>query len=262
MTSPRTTQGSRPPFRRGGRRRRQCFCKENTIDYKDVSSIRRFITDRGRIEAGKKSGNCAKCQRNLTTAIKRARHLALLPFAPDHLRVTGSVTTSTRISDDEEKIPEPKDDEKAEASAESRSTDGAGDTSETGEIRKTAVIAGADETSEAEADEQPEAAADTAVTESEADDSSPEPEESAGDASTDEVVTTGEAAETPVSEGEDTEAEADDALTEAPEDTVKAETDEDDPATEAESEEPSDDVSTTEPESEAEAEASTDEEDK
>jgi small subunit ribosomal protein S18 len=105
MTTPRTTQGDagRPPFRRGGaRRRRQCYCKESTIDYKDVSGIRRFITDRGRIEAGKKSGNCAKCQRNLTTAIKRARHLALLPYAPDHLRVTGTVSTGGKISNEDE----------------------------------------------------------------------------------------------------------------------------------------------------------------
>jgi small subunit ribosomal protein S18 len=105
MTTPRTTQGGagRPPFRRGGaRRRRQCYCKESTVDYKDVSGIRRFITDRGRIEAGKKSGNCAKCQRNLTTAIKRARHLALLPYAPDHLRVTGTVSTGGKIANEDE----------------------------------------------------------------------------------------------------------------------------------------------------------------
>ena len=94
MTSPRTTQGARPSFRRGGRRRRQCFCKETKVDYKDISNIRRFITDRGRIEPGKKSGNCAKCQRTLTTAIKRARHLALLPYAPHHLRVTGEVAVN------------------------------------------------------------------------------------------------------------------------------------------------------------------------
>ena len=102
MTSPRTTQGARPTFRRGGRRRRQCFCKESKVDYKDVSNIRRFITDRGRIEAGKKSGNCAKCQRTLTIAIKRARHLALLPYAPHHLRVTGQVAVSSKISEEDE----------------------------------------------------------------------------------------------------------------------------------------------------------------
>ena len=94
MTSPRSIQGGRPTFRRGGRRRRQCFCKETKVDYKDISNIRRFITDRGRIEPGKKSGNCAKCQRTLTTAIKRARHLALLPYAPHHLRVTGEVAVN------------------------------------------------------------------------------------------------------------------------------------------------------------------------
>lgn len=117
MTTPRTPQGgaSRPPFRRGvTRRRRQCYCKENTVDYKNVSSIRRFITDRGRIEAGKKSGNCAKCQRNLTTAIKRARHLALLPYAPDHLRVTGSVSSGGKISDEEQATIEHADVELAE----------------------------------------------------------------------------------------------------------------------------------------------------
>ena len=102
MTSPRTTQGARPTFRRGGRRRRQCFCKESKVDYKDISNIRRFITDRGRIEAGKKSGNCAKCQRTLTIAIKRARHLALLPYAPHHLRVTGEVAVSSKISEEDE----------------------------------------------------------------------------------------------------------------------------------------------------------------
>ncbi|MEC9293149.1 MAG: 30S ribosomal protein S18 [Chloroflexota bacterium] len=104
MTSQRTTQGARPTFRRGGRRRRQCFCKESKVDYKDVSNIRRFITDRGRIEAGKKSGNCAKCQRTLTIAIKRARHLALLPYAPHHLRVTGEVAVNAKITEDDEVV--------------------------------------------------------------------------------------------------------------------------------------------------------------
>ena len=104
MTTQRTTQGARPTFRRGGRRRRQCFCKESKVDYKDVSNIRRFITDRGRIEAGKKSGNCAKCQRTLTLAIKRARHLALIPYAPHHLRVTGEVAVSAKIDEEDEAV--------------------------------------------------------------------------------------------------------------------------------------------------------------
>lgn len=153
MTTPRTPQagGSRPPFRRGGRRRRQCFCKESTVDYKDVSSIRRFITDRGRIEAGKKSGNCAKCQRNLTTAIKRARHLALLPYAPEHLRVTGAVSTS-KISDDEEET----------------TTDEATESTEVAEVTEDAPVAEAateEEASEETESEETEAAAEDVSTE-------------------------------------------------------------------------------------------------
>lgn len=102
-----TRGGGRPPTRRfSGRRRRQCVCKEvGTITYKDVSVLRRFISDRGRIESGRKSGNCAKCQRELSTAISRARFMGLLPYAPNHLRVTGSIAPSTSAAgaeDDEE----------------------------------------------------------------------------------------------------------------------------------------------------------------
>lgn len=87
-----------------GRRRRQCVCKEvGTVGYKDISVLRRFISDRGRIESGRKSGNCAKCQRELSTAISRARFLALLPYAPNHQRVTGSIAPATAAkSEDEE----------------------------------------------------------------------------------------------------------------------------------------------------------------
>ena len=123
MTTQRTTQGARPTFRRGGRRRRQCFCKESKVDYKDVSNIRRFITDRGRIEAGKKSGNCAKCQRTLTLAIKRARHLALLPYAPHHLRVTGEVAVSAKIEEDEAVIAASEESEESAESTEQTQVD-------------------------------------------------------------------------------------------------------------------------------------------
>ena len=123
MTSQRTTQGARPTFRRGGRRRRQGFCKESKVDYKDVSNIRRFITDRGRIEAGKKSGNCAKCQRTLTIALKRARHLALLPYAPHHLRVTGEVAVSAKIEEDEAVIDASEESEEIAESTEQTQVD-------------------------------------------------------------------------------------------------------------------------------------------
>ncbi len=64
-------------------RRRVCrFCadKVQEIDYKDVSTIRRFITERGKIVPSRVSGTCAPHQRQLTTAIKRARNIALIAF--------------------------------------------------------------------------------------------------------------------------------------------------------------------------------------
>ena len=66
---------------RGRRTRRKVcsFCVEE-IDYKDVAKLRRYITERGKILPRRISGNCAKHQRQMTTAIKRARNIALLPF--------------------------------------------------------------------------------------------------------------------------------------------------------------------------------------
>ena len=74
--------------RRGGRkgRRKVCiFCvdKIGAIDYKDVAKLRRFISERGKILPRRVTGTCARHQRDLTVAIKRARHLALLPFSSD-----------------------------------------------------------------------------------------------------------------------------------------------------------------------------------
>jgi small subunit ribosomal protein S18 len=65
-------------------RRKVCaFCADKVavIDYKDVGRIRKFISERGKILPKRMSGTCAPHQRELTTAIKRARHLAFLPFA-------------------------------------------------------------------------------------------------------------------------------------------------------------------------------------
>jgi len=75
-------------------RRKVCpFCleKAESIDYKDVAKLRRFISDRGRIEPRRKLGTCAKHQRLLSTALKRARHLALLPYTSAHIRQSGGV---------------------------------------------------------------------------------------------------------------------------------------------------------------------------
>lgn len=73
-------------FERGGgfQRRRQRnveYCpKGKCFDYKDVDTLRKYITESGKIRPRRQTGNCARCQRNLAREIKRARHLALLPF--------------------------------------------------------------------------------------------------------------------------------------------------------------------------------------
>ncbi len=70
------------PWRRRGRRRvcRYCADKDLAIDYKDPQALRYFVTERGKIVPRRISGSCAKHQRAITTAIKRARIIALLPF--------------------------------------------------------------------------------------------------------------------------------------------------------------------------------------
>src|SRR6058998_2044821 len=77
-----------PPGLRRPRRKVCTFCvdKVQKIDYKDVGRIRRFISDRGKIDPRRKSGTCAKHQRMLTTALKRARLMAMLPYTADHVR--------------------------------------------------------------------------------------------------------------------------------------------------------------------------------
>lgn len=71
------------PRRRPMFRRKVCrFCADKTlkIDYKDVRTISQFVTERGKMTPSRITGNCARHQRLLTTAIKRARSIALLPF--------------------------------------------------------------------------------------------------------------------------------------------------------------------------------------
>ena len=75
--------------RRSYHRQKQCrFCanQDLAIDYKDVDTLRRFTTDHGKIRSRRQTGTCAKHQRELAKAIKRARHLALLPFSGEALR--------------------------------------------------------------------------------------------------------------------------------------------------------------------------------
>jgi small subunit ribosomal protein S18 len=62
------------------------FCVDKkSIDYKEINQLRRFISERGKIEPRRRSGVCAKHQRPLALAIKRARFLALLPYTPAHV---------------------------------------------------------------------------------------------------------------------------------------------------------------------------------
>ena len=66
----------------GRRRKKVCvFCgKDNVIDYKDTNKLKRYVSERGKILPRRITGNCAKHQRALTVAIKRARHIALMPY--------------------------------------------------------------------------------------------------------------------------------------------------------------------------------------
>ena len=84
----RAFERSERPGGRGGRkgRRKVCqFCvdKIDSIDYKDVARLRRFMSERAKILPRRVTGTCARHQRDLTVAIKRARQIALLPFVSE-----------------------------------------------------------------------------------------------------------------------------------------------------------------------------------
>ena len=98
----RMTQGRgiRPRREKGRRfvfRPKVCpFCADKLeIDYKNASRLRRYVSDRGRIEPRRRTGVCAKHQRRVALAIKRARYLALLPYTQDHVRDTSRVEAKT-----------------------------------------------------------------------------------------------------------------------------------------------------------------------
>ncbi len=78
--------------RRSRQRRRGCpFCAGgiDTLDYKNTDLLRRYISDRGKILPRRKAHLCARHQRRVARAIKRARQLALLPYTDEHIRLTG-----------------------------------------------------------------------------------------------------------------------------------------------------------------------------
>ncbi len=89
QNGPTTSEPRQEQRRRFRRRSRVCyFCTENIsqVDYKDAELLRRYLTEQGKIKPRRQTGTCAKHQRSLARAIKRARHLALLPFTYEHIR--------------------------------------------------------------------------------------------------------------------------------------------------------------------------------
>ena len=81
-------EGGAAPMRRRPmhRRRKVCvFCSDENqkIDYKDANLLRKYISERGKILPRRITGNCAKHQRELTVAVKRARHIAIIPYTTD-----------------------------------------------------------------------------------------------------------------------------------------------------------------------------------
>ncbi len=179
--------GGRRPW---GRRKVCQFCVDhvNYIDYKSVSRIRRYISERSRMESSKRTGTCTRHQRMLRSAILRARHMALLPYAPNHNRVTAAVQVAAPVADT------PPDAEDSEAPA-------AGDEPE-------AVPESAEESA-------PEDNAEEAVAETPEAPEADEPEESADeDAEGDEPE-------------ESAEEDADDGVSEEPDDAKSGESDDD-----------------------------------
>ncbi len=81
----RTERPERPMRGRKGHRKVCQFCVDKMayIDYKDVARLRRYMSERAKILPRRVTGTCARHQRDLTTAIKRARQIALVPFVTD-----------------------------------------------------------------------------------------------------------------------------------------------------------------------------------
>ena len=84
MAFNKNERGDAPRKRAGGMRRRKKVCvfcgKDNTIDYKDTVKLKKYVSERGKILPRRITGTCAKHQRALTVAVKRARHVALMPY--------------------------------------------------------------------------------------------------------------------------------------------------------------------------------------
>ena len=87
MAFNKTEKTDSPMRKNGGMRRRKKVCvfcgKDNVIDYKDTAKLKKYVSERGKILPRRITGTCAKHQRALTVAIKRARHVALMPYVAE-----------------------------------------------------------------------------------------------------------------------------------------------------------------------------------
>lgn len=95
-TKPRGRTNSRWGGGRYAAKRKVCsFCVNHVkeINYKNISMLNSYVSDRGKIESRRRTGTCARHQRALAVAIKRARHIALLPYAPEHIHRMGNVAS-------------------------------------------------------------------------------------------------------------------------------------------------------------------------
>ena len=87
MAFNKTEKTDSPMRKKGGMRRRKKVCvfcgKDNVIDYMDTAKLKKYVSERGKILPRRITGTCAKHQRALTVAIKRARHVALMPYVAE-----------------------------------------------------------------------------------------------------------------------------------------------------------------------------------
>ena len=87
MAFNKTEKTDSPMRKKGGMRRRKKVCvfcgKDNVIDYKDTAKLKKYVSERGKILPRRITGTCAKHQRALSVAIKRARHVALMPYVAE-----------------------------------------------------------------------------------------------------------------------------------------------------------------------------------
>ena len=128
--------------RRFGRRRVCMFCvdKMHRVDYKNLELLRRYLADSTKIESSRKSGTCMKHQRVLRRALLRARHLALLPIADAHVKMTGPIAIRQETT--------PNTEEAESVSAESTEEVASTGTSESSEVGVAEIDATEEESAE------------------------------------------------------------------------------------------------------------------